>query len=54
MNVVMGAVHQAPDGAWIAGSEKRVREVSGQLLSPPPFSTAKKSGHALRLRVRIG
>ncbi len=25
---VMGAVNQAPDGAWIAGSEERVRDLS--------------------------
>ena len=27
---VMGAVNQAPDGAWINGSEMQVREVLGE------------------------
>jgi hypothetical protein len=28
---VMEAVNQAPDGAWIAGSEERVRDLSAEL-----------------------
>jgi hypothetical protein len=28
---VMEAVNQAPDGAWIAGSEEKVREVTAEM-----------------------
>jgi hypothetical protein len=28
---VMEAVNQAPDGAWIAGSEERVRDLSAEM-----------------------